>query len=105
MVSRGGASSVRWRGDGKELLYVADGAMMSVDVHTSPGSPVFDADTPKVLFKEGTVSVAGGLYWDVSQDGNRFLLPFVQAAGTQNAPTASLQPYKVVLNWTALMKK
>jgi hypothetical protein len=36
MVSRGGAITARWRGDGKELFYTAsDGSMMSVEVNTS----------------------------------------------------------------------
>jgi WD40-like Beta Propeller Repeat len=47
MISRGGALSARWRGDGKELFYTApDGSMMSVEVNTSPGSPVFDNGVP-----------------------------------------------------------
>src|SRR5262249_44585096 len=52
MISRGGALSPRWRGDGKELFYTTpDGSMMSVEVNTSPGSPVFDSGAPKQLFK------------------------------------------------------
>ena len=112
MISRGGGISARWRGDGKELFYTApDGSMMSVEVNTSPGSPVFDAGVPKLLFKNssmgGSMGGLAGLYWDVSQDGKRFLLPFGGRQPASNAalPTSFNAPYKVVLNWTASLKK
>ena len=106
MVSRGGASSVRWRGDGKELLYAApDGMIMSVDVTTSPSSPAFGAGVPKPLFKGSPIL---GIYWDVSSDGKRFLFDSAAAVAARDAkdakaPVASA-PYKVVLNWQAALK-
>ena len=37
LVSRGGGVQPRWRGDGRELLYLAlDGTLMAVDVGTGP---------------------------------------------------------------------
>ena len=110
MVSRGGATSVRWRGDGKELFYAAsDGMIMSVDVTTSPSSQAFGAGVPKPLFKGSPML---GYYWDVSSDGKRFLCdgPAVQAAqatkaGDTKAVLLASPPYKVVLNWAAGLKK
>jgi len=102
MVSRGGATSLRWRGDGKELFYAApDGTIMSVEVNTSPSSPVFDAGVPKPLFKGAPLL---GIYWDVSSDGQRFLLSTLGNAAQQGPPVSSA-PYRVVLNWTSLLKR
>jgi hypothetical protein len=106
-VSRGGANSVRWRGDGKELFYAApDGTIMSVAVTTSPSSPAFGYGLPTPLFKGSPLL---GIYWDVSLDEKRFLLSGAAARPAQNAkdvkaPVASA-PFKVILNWTAALKK
>ena len=73
------------------MFYQApDGAVMSVEVKTSP---VFHAEAPKPLFK----APARVNFWDVTADGKKFLLPVPQSA---NAPA----PYKVVLNWTSTLK-
>jgi serine/threonine protein kinase/Tol biopolymer transport system component len=94
IVSKDGGASPHWRGDGKEIFYLApDGGVMSVDVTTSPE---FKAAVPKLLFK-GPPRV---VFWDVSNDGKRFLLPV--AGGTVSGTPA---PYKVVLNWTSTLKK
>ena len=45
LVSRGGGTAPRWRGDGRELFYLApDGKMMAVDVMARTGVPRRDAD-------------------------------------------------------------
>ncbi|MSO30757.1 MAG: serine/threonine-protein kinase [Acidobacteria bacterium] len=92
LVSRGGGSAPRWRGDGRELYYLApDGKMMAADV--SPG-PEFRAGAPTPLFQIQSGAIVG----DVSVDGKRFLL--VIPAGPSATP-----PFTVVLNWTAGLKK
>ena len=68
LVSRGGGNAPRWRGDGRELFYLApDGKLMAVDVTTSAR---FQAGTPSPLFQTppGTLAV------DAAADGKRFLL-------------------------------
>jgi len=95
MVSKGGANrgGAVWRPDGGELFYLApDGSLMSVKVNTQPTfSP---AGPPEALFKIAPeVS-----YFDVSADGERFLISVPTGKGV-TAP-----PYKVVLNWTAALK-
>ncbi len=95
MVSKGGATpgGAIWRADGKELFYLAqDGTMMSVAVETEPTFRV--GGPPQALFK----APRGVLFFDVSRDGQRFLMPVPEGAGT-TAP-----PYKVVLNWTSTLK-
>ncbi|MGH9686421.1 MAG: hypothetical protein ACRD5K_04935 [Candidatus Acidiferrales bacterium] len=92
MVSKDGGGTPLWRRDGKELFYLSPGGMaMAVDVSTTG---VFQAGIPKPLFKV----TPGLLYWDVSADGKRFLMPAPASAGPQS-------PFTVVLNWQALLKK
>jgi hypothetical protein len=84
-----------WRADGKELFYVAtDGTLMSVNVETEPTFKV--AGPPQALFKMPTSTATA--FFDVSRDGQRFLVPVPLTAGS--APP----PFKVVLNWTSTLK-
>ena len=96
MISKGGSAAAppMWRGDGREIIYKApDGAIMSVPVTTRP---TFQADEPKPLFK-APPAVA---FFEVTPDGQRFLMPVPVSAGAGAAP-----PYKVVLNWTSMLKR
>jgi hypothetical protein len=69
VLNSGGGKTPLWRGDGKEIFYLGpDGMVTAMEVSTANG---FKAGTPKPLFKApGAV-----LFWDVSPDGNRFLMP------------------------------
>jgi hypothetical protein len=92
LVSRGGGTAARWRGDGRELFYLApNGKMMAVDVLAGQE---FQAGTPTALFQTPPGAIVG----DVTADGKRFLL--VAPVG----PSASV-PFTVVLNWTVELKK
>jgi Tol biopolymer transport system component len=98
-VSIAGGSEPRWRRDGKELFYLApDGVLMSANVKEGP---TFDADVAKPLFqthrREGISSVDLFSY-DVSADGQRFLVN--TDVGEVTSP-----PLTVVLDWTAGLKK
>ena len=97
MVSRGGGVMPRWRRNGKELFYIApDSMMMAVDVN--PG-PVFQSGAPHPLFQsdiEDNGIRTGPMSWDLSPDGNRFLI-ITDAPGD-----ASLT---VALNWRAQLAK
>jgi eukaryotic-like serine/threonine-protein kinase len=91
-VSKGGGISPLWRRDGKELFYLSpDGMAMAVEVSGSGG---FQAGVPKTLFKVPS----GVVYWDVTSDGKRFLMPAPSATGPQS-------PFTVMLNWQAGLKK
>jgi hypothetical protein len=92
LVSRGGGTAPRWRGDGREIFYLApDGKMMTVEVMAGQE---FQAGTPSPLFQTPPGTIVG----DVTADGKRFLLV------TPVGPSASV-PFTVVLNWTASLKK
>jgi Tol biopolymer transport system component len=92
LVSRGGGTAPRWRGDGREIYYLApNGKMMAVAVE--PGQE-FHVETPTALFQ----TPSGTVFGDVTTDGKRFLL--IAPIGS----SASV-PFTVVLNWTAGLKK
>jgi eukaryotic-like serine/threonine-protein kinase len=95
MVSKDGGESPLWSHDGKELFYLSLGGMATaVDVNTTG---IFQAGIPKPLFK-----VSSGLvYWDVTSDGKRFLMPSPSNSPSPNAGA----PFTVVLNWQAGLKK
>jgi dipeptidyl aminopeptidase/acylaminoacyl peptidase len=90
LVSKGGGGQARWRGDGKELLYEStDGNITSVEIAITP---LFHAGEPKPLFKSN-----GGRNWDVTSDGQKFLIPVPVQTGSAS--------YRVVLNWTSALKQ
>jgi len=87
----------RWRGDSKELIFVKeDHGLMSVDV--KPG-PSFEFTSPEPLFNPDGAQINGPSYYDVTSDGQRFLMRV-------SAPASTLgdQIY-VVLNWPKLLVK
>jgi Tol biopolymer transport system component len=98
LISTGGGSEPRWRGDGKELYYLApDGKLMAVEITTNP---VFRAGAPNALFQtppQGAFTTLG-YSWVLTPDGKRFLfLAPVEQTGQA--------PFTVVLNWQAGLKK
>jgi Tol biopolymer transport system component len=97
-VSTDGGTSINWRGDGKELFYRnRAAALMVVDVVATGG--VLETGNPRQLFvppdNTGT--------WDVTSDGQRFLLS-VPASPRQNEQRTP-DPMTVVLNWQTAMQK
>jgi Tol biopolymer transport system component len=74
-VSRGGGSEPRWRGDGKEIFYIAPGgALMAVAVN---GEGTFATGTPVPLFQirgRAPISSTDVFTYDVAKDGKRFLV-------------------------------
>ncbi len=74
-VSRGGGTEPRWRGDGKEVFYVApSGMLMAVPVSGENG---FSTGTPAPLFQihgRAPISSTDVFSYDVAKDGKRFLV-------------------------------
>jgi len=101
-ISTGGAGSPRWRGDGKELFYVATGKMWAVEVTTK--GDVFVPGAPTPLFDNGGFPSHNDAYmpWAVSWDGQRFLIPRL-ASDADNAIAAN--PIVVVVNWLNGIRK
>jgi Tol biopolymer transport system component/DNA-binding winged helix-turn-helix (wHTH) protein len=82
LVTRSGAQTLRWRADGKELFYLAfDGRVYSVPARFSGGKPEFGPPAP--LFDipvEARAAIHSVLGFDVTPDGERFLVPSVSSA-------------------------
>ena len=83
----------RWRSDGKELYYAVDGVLTAVEVSEVAGS--LQLGTPKAIL--GPILTGRGPSYDVSADGERFL---VLVTNERRAA----QPLTVVENWVAGLK-
>jgi serine/threonine-protein kinase len=90
-VSTGGGTRPLWSRNGQELFYVAPaGALMRVGVERA-GS--WSATTPTMLVKEGYYTVPGGnpgRMYDISPDGQRFLMIKSGGASDQAATPPTL---------------
>jgi eukaryotic-like serine/threonine-protein kinase len=98
-LSSDGGTQPRWRGDGRELFFLAsDGKIMAVPVTAGAN---FDAGAPVTLFQANPrelVASSERVTYDVTKDGQRFLI------NTQ-VKNAETQPMSVILNWQAGLKK
>ena len=95
-VSGAGAQVVRWRRDGKEIYYLGyDGKVYAVPVKLGtrptfgPATPLFEIST------EARAAIHAHVGFDVSPDGQRFVIPTVSDA---EPPSIA-----VVQNWEALL--
>jgi Tol biopolymer transport system component len=92
----GGGAPV-WSPDGTELFYRSGNRMMVVSVRTEP---TFSAGRPEVLFEGSYVKtrfIPGYQYYDISPDGQRFLMI--------KAVEGSTAQINVVLNWFEELKR
>ena len=92
-VSIGGGAEPQWRGDGRELYYVApEGLLMAVDVRTRDG---IEIGRPAALFR---TSISADIItyrnqYVTTADGRRFLVD----------TAAEREPINVIVNWSALL--
>ena len=92
-VTTGGAQGPRWRGDGKEIFFLAaDGHVMAAEIEAENGSLRVGAVRPLFAgFPQGSASP-----FDASADGKRFVLITLREEQSS--------PLKLVLNWPELLK-
>jgi hypothetical protein len=101
-VSAAGGLAPRWRGDGRELVYLdLNNTFNSVAVAVRAGRLV--ASPPRALFSPGPVArnPGGGMgepYYDLSPDGQSFLVNRI-------VDDPAIAPITVVLNWPALLQR
>jgi eukaryotic-like serine/threonine-protein kinase len=99
-VSVGGGTRPLWAHSGRELFYTVEpGRMMAVSIQAGP---TFAAGNPQVVFEGAYLAPQAGRTYDVSPDGQRFLM-IKEAASTD----ATSVPHEivVVLNWTEELKR
>ena len=101
LVSTGGGTSPRWRGDGKELYFLRPDAapstkLFAVDVNLSSTAPVIG--TERLLFERNFSGVGlnlrSAVNYDVRKDGQQFVAVVVDEAPGATAPSVEL-----LLNW------
>ena len=97
-ISNGGGYEPKWRADGRELFYIAnDGQLMSVAV--TPGARrALRALAAVVSDRLDVVNLPFFWRYDVTPDGQRFLM--IQPSRDRSSAAAT-----VVLNWQALMPR
>jgi Tol biopolymer transport system component len=100
-VSTGGGTWPRWRRDGKELFYLTrNNTLMAAAVDSAGDAlqvghvqPLFDMD-PRMTTVEGV----GGYWYDVSADGQRFLVNVL-------VEETSVAPITLLVNWPSILKR
>jgi len=70
-VSTNGGAYPLWARDGQELFYRDGNAVMAVSIETDSS---FTAGNPEIVFEGEYAEVQGGRAYDVSPDGERFLM-------------------------------
>jgi serine/threonine protein kinase/Tol biopolymer transport system component len=94
-VSSAGGTLPRWRRDGKEIFFLApDNRLMAAEVTTVSR---FEIGTVQALFDVRPSRAAGTYLYDVSADGQRFLV-------ASRPRDATLPPVTLVTNWMGLLK-
>ena len=98
-VSSAGGEEPRWRLNGKELFYLSPhGKMMAVEVKTGAS---FEVGSSVALFqthRRQPISAQDVFSYDVSADGQRFLI-------ITKVDAANAAPLAVLLNWASEMEK
>ncbi len=92
-VSSNGGTKVRWSRDGKELFYVEGQTLVAVSV--SSGSSFSVGSATRLFEHPGLIGGTEYPPYDISADGQRFILAEWVAAGA-DAPKPSI---RVVQNW------
>jgi eukaryotic-like serine/threonine-protein kinase len=102
-ISTSGGDSPLWSPDGRELYYHTRDAVMAVRVETQP---VFKPDKPKILFRGACFSpIAGITPWDISPDGNRFLMLKEAPSADKPADSEASGKINIAVNWLEELKQ
>jgi serine/threonine-protein kinase len=71
-ISTSGGTEPMWSRKGDELFYRGEGALMVVGISRAPSS--FSASSPHKMFNDNYFADSGRTVYDVSADGQRFLM-------------------------------
>ena len=102
-ISSGGGSHALWGPDGHELFFrTRDGSMMRVEIDTEPE---FRAGNPETIIEPGSYYFNRfDRSFDISPDGQRFLMLKEGGASSADDPFAGLTRLIVVQNWFEELK-
>jgi Tol biopolymer transport system component len=98
LISNNGGEQPAWGADERELFYVQSDygnrthTLLAVRISTAPG---FQAGVPHPLFEHVDLGIAWGRSYDVSPDGQRFLMALTKDRPTDLASTQMI----FVQNW------
>jgi len=96
-VSSSGATTPRWRRDGRELFFCqTDGVLMAAEV--TAGKDSFAVGSINRLLERRLFQTFYSATYDVFPDGQRFIIASVK-------PQAIHAPLTLVTNWRAELKK
>lgn len=99
-ISVEGGIEPLWSADGLEVIYRHAKYVISVSIGTSDDGNIGELGQPEVVFQGSYTSYGlGGPNYDVSADGNRFLM--LETADRGNTDTQ----LKLILNWTEELKR
>jgi Tol biopolymer transport system component len=91
-VSANGGTQVRWRGDGRELFFIAgDERLTAVPVDLRGATPTIGTPAPLFKTKVAPIRSISRQQYVVSADGQRFLI--------LTEPDQQASPLTVVFNW------
>ena len=91
-----------WAPDGRELFYYSDAAQRLMVVPTTTSGATFTRGTAKVLFEEAPLIPIFSRTFDISPDGQRFLL--IKEAGAIGDASAARR-IVFVQNWIEELKR
>ncbi len=97
-ISRDGGTETVWAPRGQELFYRNGGAMMVVGIKAEPTT--ITAGSPEVLFTGRYTSGLPVANYDISPDGQRFLM--MKAAAEEEGQQVQIN---VILNWFEALKR
>ncbi len=96
-ISTEGGEEAVWARSGKELFYRSGDKMMTVEITTEP---TFRHETPpQLLFEEEYGSYGPRAFYDVTSDGQRFLMI------KESEDVLNVTQLNVVLNWFEELKR
>jgi Tol biopolymer transport system component len=95
MISNGGGIRPIWSRDGREIFYLQGDAVMRVPIDATRD---FHASKPEQLFSGNFNGESHDVTFDVSRDGQRFIM-------VRGDDAASLTKLTVVQNWPEELKK
>ena len=98
-ISTTGGRRPLWGPEGRELFYLTEAGVMGVTVETGAG---FSANTPALVVEGRYYGASGdqvGRTYDITPDGQRFLMIREGRPADTDDPFAGLTQIHVVLNW------